>query len=95
VPGDDLGHPVVGHAGQLGRLVRAAQRFDRRSGKAQDLAVVAELIHDSEACVEVDDHRDFAHPLLHECAAGRDPRHAVVKGRGQDVAEDVDFHRRI
>ncbi|MGH6785091.1 MAG: hypothetical protein ACREBP_10780, partial [Sphingomicrobium sp.] len=55
------------------------------------MLVVVEAIHHPEALVEVDQHRDVAHPLADVLVVGRDLHHPVEVRFGVDVVEDIDL----
>ena len=64
----ELGHSVVGDTRELWREIRAGECFNRRRAERNHLPVVAELVHQTEARVEIAErlhlHRAAEHPLV-------------------------------
>ncbi len=96
VVGDELGHSVVRDARELRRAFAGPEVVERRGGGVDDLPIVgAELIHDPEAFVHVDEGGYAAHALLHVAGdrAVGDGEQPLGVRRRQQVAKSVDLHR--
>ena len=59
----ELGHGVVGDAGQLDALCRLREQLDRRRRQRQHLLIARKHVHDAEADVEIVEHRHAAAAL--------------------------------
>ena len=88
---DQLRHPVIRYAGQVDRGRPVRERFDRRRRDRQDLLVPVEAVHDPEADLQVDQHRDVPHPFADVLVVGRDLHHPAEVRFGVDVVEDIDL----
>ena len=87
----ELRHPVVGEARQIDAVLPLRVDLDRRRRDRQDLLIVLEAIHDAEALVEIDQHRDAAHALADVLESRRDRQHAIEIRPRVDVIEDVEL----
>jgi hypothetical protein len=92
VPGDDLGHAVVGEPRELGAHVRSAGDLDGRIGEGQHLHVALVAVHDPETLLDVHQDWNSGHPLLERHARRGDLQHPVEIPAGHDVGKDVDLH---
>jgi hypothetical protein len=84
-------HAVVGGAGQVDAVLSGGKDFDRRRRDRQDLLILLEPIHHAEALVEIDQHRDVAHPLADVLERRRHAHHQLEIRSWVDVIEDVDL----
>ena len=89
---DQLRHRVVGDPCELRPRGRVGNVLERRVGKRNHLPVLAELVHQPEADVEVVDHLHLLHPLADVLEPRRGFRHVAVEIAGKDVGVDVDRH---
>ncbi len=88
---DQFGHAVVGASRQIDGIGRTRVGFDRRGRDRQDLLIALEQVHDPKAHVEIDQHRDAAHPLALVLAVGGHFPHPGDVGGRKDVSEDVNL----
>ncbi len=95
MPADEIRHAVVRQARHVGRDGRRPEGLDRRRPEAYHLRVFAELVHDPESRVEIDDRGNRPHALVDVLAVRRDLEHPVVELAREDVVEDVELHRRL
>ena len=71
MPRDEVGHPVVGPSGEIGRVGGAGVGLQRRRGEGANLLIALEGVHDAEPHVEIDEHRDATHPFARVLVVGR------------------------
>ena len=87
----ELGHAVVGAARQVRGLGPLRVDLDGRRGDGQNLLIALVPVHDPEAHVQIDQHRNVADALADVLPVGCDLPHARDIGFGEDVREDVYF----
>jgi hypothetical protein len=86
-----LRHTVVGGPRQGDAVGARRIHLDRRRRDREHLVVVVEPIHHAEPLIEIDQHRDAAHPLADVLEGRRHPHHQVEIRLGINVIEDVDL----
>ena len=90
---NELRHAVVGDLCQFFGCFDLTKGFYRWGAERQHLPiVVAELVHDPEAGVELDDARNGAHALVHVAPVGHHAHHALPVGFRKNVRKRVDLH---
>ena len=90
-----LGHAVVRHARELGRLRRIAEQLRARQAEGDHLLHVGELLaQHRHAMLDVPQHAQVRHPL-HHAGLLRVGFHQLEIRHRHDVIEDVDLHARI
>src|SRR5438067_1875531 len=89
---NELRQPVVGLFGELRRTIGTGDRLERRQRQADHLHVVAELVENLQARVDVDDRADVRDPLADVPAAPAVVDVLLEEPLGKDVVEEIDFH---
>ncbi len=91
MPSDQIGEAVVADPGELDGVGRCGKRFERRRRHRQDLLVVAEIVHDPEARVEIVQALDVPDPLAHVLVRRRELHQRPEISFRKEVVEHVDF----